>query len=93
MSEKIVKTLSKEIDTIHGKTQKLTFSEPTGLELRKIGMPFIIKDGGIEINSDKVALYIEKCCGLGVNDANNLPLPDFVEAQNTVLGFFGQSEN
>lgn len=93
MSDKITQKLSKEIDTIKGKTQELVFTEPTGLELRKIGMPFVIKDGGIEIDSNKVALYIEKCCGLGVNDANNLCLPDFVEAQNTVLGFFGQSES
>ena len=93
MSEPITQKLSKEIDTIKGKASELVFQEPTGLELRKIGMPFIIKDGGIEIDSNKIALYIEKCCGLGVNDSNGLSLPDFVEAQNVVLGFFGQSEN
>jgi hypothetical protein len=89
--------LTKEIDCLLGKVKKLEFNEPTGRHIRKIGMPFRIMTGnaqqepGVEIDSDKVGKYIEQCCNLGVGDADKLSLPDFIEAQNKVLGFFGQS--
>jgi hypothetical protein len=90
--------LSKPMDSLQGKITSISFEEPTGRDVRKIGMPFRIinssatTEAGVDINTDKVARYIERCCNLGAGDADNLSLPDFVEAQNRVLGFFGQSD-
>ena len=81
----------KEIDSLRGKISELVFDEPTGKMIRKVGMPFSIKGSAVELDSEKLAQYIEQCCNLGAGDASKLSARDFIEAQNRVLSFFGQS--
>jgi len=68
----------------------LIFESPRGKHIRRLGLPFDIADGGAKLNSDTVGKYIELCCNLGDGDADKLSAADFIEAQNRILGFFGQ---
>ena len=85
--------LSKSIDSIHGVIDSIEFDEPSGFHIRKIGLPFVIKDGAVEIVAEKLAQYIEKCANLGAGDCNEMSAKDFMNAQTIIMGFFGESES
>lgn len=70
----------------------LDFQEPGVKHFRKYGATgqLVIKDGQqlVKFDIEVIALYIEKLCGLGKDDANKLTLKDFERAKEMVLVFF-----
>lgn len=87
--------LSKPIMAHDEELTELKLREPTVEEVMDIGYPFIVlmqdgQDTAIDLRPKVVVRYISKLAGIPMSSAKSMSLSDLTEAQNEIMGFFGQ---
>ena len=75
----------------HGETlRELALREPTGKDMRLMGLPFTITAAG-QVQPDGAAIHraIVLLAGIPPSTVDRLSAPDFMAATGAVLDFFG----
>jgi hypothetical protein len=87
--------LSKPI-TAHGEElASITLRPPVPEDIMQIGTPTLLipsADGetvGIEIRSKLIGQYIMRLAAIPMSSVKALSVPDFLQCQGAVMGFFG----
>lgn len=70
--------------------RELTLREPTGKDLRTLGLPFTISATG-QVNPDSavIARHISALAGIPPSSVDQLSAADFMTCSIAVMGFFG----
>lgn len=86
--------LSKSIKAHNEELDQLELRKPTVEEIMDVGTPFLIIAGDdeqkIEVRNKVIGKYISLLAGIPISSVKQLEIPDFLQAQAKVLGFFGQ---
>lgn len=78
----------------HGEqVTQLEIREPTGTEVGDIGFPFLAVVGdddksAIELRPKVIQKYISVLCAIPLSSAKAVSLPDLLNAQSIIMGFF-----
>lgn len=95
MSDKVTVSLGRPIQAHGEEVHALEFREPTGKDIRRLGLPFtVVPDlaGGEdkpEVNTGITARYISELAGIPTASVDQLAPKDWLTAMGAVLGFFG----
>jgi len=95
MSETIF-TLSKPIKA-HGKeVTELTFREPTGDDIEKVGFPYLMimkgpGETGVEIRTGVMYQYISRLAAIPRESAKQINPRDLSALSGIIMDFFGES--
>lgn len=83
-------TLTRPIQAHGEELRELTLREPTGKDLRTLGLPFTVSASG-QVNPDSGALarHIGVLAGIPPSSVDQLSATDFMTCTVAVLGFFG----
>jgi hypothetical protein len=73
---------------------ELTFREPTGKDIREIGVPFALASGGdgegvAVFNSSVIARYVSRLANVPTSSVDQMSAIDWRNAMAIVNGFFG----
>lgn len=75
----------------HGQdVSQLTMREPTGKDIRRIGMPMAIGEGGaVTILAEPCARYMVELAAVPPSTIDAMPPADFTSCCMAVMSFFG----
>lgn len=86
-------TLSRPIRAHGDDRTTLTLAEPTGKDVREIGLPYKMgADEAIVFDMDKVARYIVRLAGIPMSSVDAMSPADLTRLALEITGFFSASE-
>jgi hypothetical protein len=91
-SDPVMVPLSAPIEA-HGETlHALAIRQPTGADLRVMGMPFTMTaDGGVQMDGKGMHKAIAQLAAIPPSSVDRMSAGDFMAAATAVLGFFGEA--
>ena len=81
--------LTKKIMVGDEETGVLDMRPPIISDIKKIGFPYLIKDGGMQILPDITAKYISALAAIPPSSVEMLSINDFNTLQTEILSFLG----
>jgi hypothetical protein len=89
MSEPYVHKLKRPV-TAHGEqVSELQLEEPTTKLVMELGYPYLVVDGGVQLQPKVAARYISRLAKVPMSTVEALPIPDLQFLQAWIMGFFG----
>lgn len=85
-------TLKNPIEVAGEQITSLQFKDPTVADIRKCGMPFTVDTNNgsrVVFDAEVIARYVSRLCAVPPSTVDKLSIPDFLQCQAVVMGFFG----
>lgn len=80
--------LSRPIQAHGEELRELTMREPTGKDLRIVGLPYTMKGEDISIDADRIARMAVQLCAIPLSSVDQLSAVDFQAVVTAIMGFF-----
>lgn len=91
-SDPIAVLLSRPIQAHGEEVSTLAMREPTGKDLRTMGLPFSFTAGGdTQVDTQAMARAISTLCAVPSSSVDQLSARDFLAASMVVMGFFAEA--
>ena len=87
--------LSRPIQAHGEEVSEITLREPTADDVMQIGSPQLLvpsadgESAGVEIRAKVIGQYITRLASIPPSSVKALPIVDFMQCQQVIMGFFG----